>query len=124
SEERFRGLFENATLGIYRTSVEGRLLLANPALLAMMGLPAHEGAEGLDLVASGWVDAAERERFTTLIVRDGEVLGLESQWRRADGTIIHVRESARVVRDAAGAIRWYEGTVEDITERKASEQEL
>jgi PAS domain S-box-containing protein len=124
SEERFRGLFENATLGIYRTSVDGRLLLANPALLQLMGLPASGSAEGLDVVASGWVDRVGRAHFTTQIERDGEVLGMESQWRRADGTIIHVRESARAARDADGRVRWYEGTVEDITERKASEQEL
>jgi PAS domain S-box-containing protein len=124
SEERFRGLFENATLGIYRTSTDGQLLLANPALLNMMRFPSLEAANQSNLVATGYVLAEERARFQSLITRDGQVMGLESQWRRFDGSIVHVRESARVVHDADGRIRWYEGTVEDITEKKAAEAEL
>jgi PAS domain S-box-containing protein len=124
SEERFRGLFENATLGIYRTSTDGQLLLANPALLNMMRFPSLEAANQSNLVATGYVLAEERARFQSLITRDGQVMGLESQWRRFDGSIVHVRESARVVHDADGRVRWYEGTVEDITEKKAAEAEL
>ncbi len=124
SEERFRSLFENATVGIYRTSGEGRLLMANPALLKMLRFPSPEAAFQGDAATMGCQEPAERERYRTLIERDGQVLGLESKWRCHDGSEIHVRESAKAVREPDGGLRWYEGTVEDITERKQAEEEL
>jgi PAS domain S-box-containing protein len=124
SEERFRGLFENATLGIYRTSGDRRILLANAALLKMMRFPSIEAARTFDLERDGYVRPEERDGFRSVIARDGQVMGLESQWHRYDGTVIHVRESAKEVRDTQGDIRWYEGTVEDISDQKAAEAEL
>jgi sigma-B regulation protein RsbU (phosphoserine phosphatase) len=56
--------------------------------------------------------------------RDGEIKGLEAAWTRRDGSVIFVRESARVVRDESGNVLWYDGIVEDITERKLMEKNL
>ena len=56
--------------------------------------------------------------------RDGVIIGLETRWSRRDGTILYIRESARTVRDADGSVRYYEGTVEDITQRRDAEVAL
>ena len=124
SEERFRGLYENATIGMYRTTPEGKILLANPALILMLGYSSFAELSQRDLEEEGYEPGYERNIFRRQIENYGQVTGLESAWKRKDGTIIFVRESARVARDAEGKIIYYEGTVEDITERKRAEQLL
>jgi hypothetical protein len=124
SEERFRTLVENAPVGIYRNTPDGRVEMANPTLVAMLRL---SSAEQLVQKYSGHEASAEnpkRREYFERIHRDGEVKGYESIWQCADGTEIHVRENARVTRDANGKVLFYEGTVEDVTERKRAEQEL
>jgi PAS domain S-box-containing protein len=59
-----------------------------------------------------------------MIERDGYVKGIEEIWNTRNGRIIYVRENARVVRDENGKVLYYEGTVEDITERKIAEEQL
>ena len=124
SEQRFRSLYENATLGIYRTAADGRLLLANPALRKMMGFPSAGATPTLNGAAAWYVHPEERARYQSLMTSERQVLGLESHWRRYDGTVIRVRESARAIPGPGGEIQWYEGTVEDITVTKAAEEEL
>jgi PAS domain S-box-containing protein len=122
SEERFRSLFENSTIGIYRTTSDGRILLANPALVRMLGYLSFEELERRNLEKEGFVPEFPRSRFHLLIEKEGEVRGLESAWTKAGGTVIYVRESAKAIRDAGGKILYYEGTVEDITERRQAEE--
>lgn len=124
SEERFRSLFENATIGIYRTAPDHRLLMANPALMRMMRYPSIEVVNAMGGVASGFEVPADAARFREGMERDGQVLGYEARWRRWDGTIIEVRESARAFRDGEGRIAYYEGAVEDVTDRKLAEAKL
>jgi PAS domain S-box-containing protein len=124
SEERFRNIFENAPLGIYRTTPNGRILMANPALVNMLGYSSFEELAQRSLEDKGHHGDYPRERFKQEIERTGEVRGLEAAWVRKDGTIRFVRESARVVRDADGQTLHYEGTAEDITTRRQAEQAL
>jgi PAS domain S-box-containing protein len=124
SEERFRTLFENATIGIYRTMPDGRILLANPALVRMLGYSSFEELERRNLEKEGFPPDFPRGRFRLMIEKEGEVRGLESAWKRADGSVIYIRESAKVIRDAEGKVLYYEGTVEDITERRQAEEAL
>jgi PAS domain S-box-containing protein len=124
SEERFRRLFENSLVGIYRTTPEGRVEMANPALVAMLGYRSFEELARVNLEAEGFHPEYPRARFKALLERDGRVRGLESAWTRADGTTLFVLESAVAVRDATGRIVAYEGVVEDITERRRAEQAL
>jgi PAS domain S-box-containing protein len=123
SEERFRNLYENATLGIYSTTPDGRILLANPALVQMLGYSSVEDLARRNLEQEGYEPGYEREQFRRRIEDAGELRGLESAWKRKDGTTIFVRESAKLVRDPEGNILFYEGTVEDITNRKQAEEE-
>jgi diguanylate cyclase (GGDEF)-like protein/PAS domain S-box-containing protein len=106
SEERFRSLYENATIGIYRTSPNGHILMANPALSQR------------NLTEEGYDPKYPRLEFKERIERDGEVRGLESAWECKNGSIIYVRESAHLVRNEKNMPIYYEGTVEDITERR------
>jgi PAS domain S-box-containing protein len=124
SEERFRSLFENATIGLYRSTEQGRLLMANPALLDMLGCESLEEASKIDVATELYVESGFREQLRERIERGGVVEGLESHWRRCDGRIITVRESAKALRDGAGKVLFYEGYVEDITARKEAEAEL
>ncbi len=124
SEERFRGLYENATLGIYQTDKDGGILMANPALVRMLGYEAFEELAARNLEESGFEPQYPRAEFKARMEKDGEIRGLESAWKRRDGSTIFVRESAKAIRDEAGRVIRYEGTVEDVTERRLAEIEL
>ena len=124
SEERFRHLYENTTIGFYRTSPAGKILMANPALVEMLGYSSFQELADRNLEKSGFEPSYPREIFKSLIGDRQEIRGLESAWKRKDGTIIFVRESAKVFKDDKGNALYYEGTVEDITDRKKAELAL
>ncbi len=124
SEERFRSLFENATVGIYRTTPEGRILMANPALIRMLGYEDFAGLAARNLEEQGFEPSYPRRVFREHLEKDGEVKGLEAAWTRRDGSLFFVRESGRVVRGESGKVLYYDGIVEDITERKRAEKAL
>ena len=124
SQERFREFIENAQIGVYRTTADGTIVMANPKMAAIAGFssPAELMRENLEQRAQR--DLFDRAKFKSLIERDGYVAGLESTLTRADGTVIHYREHARAIRDEAGGTLFYEGTIEDLTEQKALEAQL
>ena len=124
SEERFRTLYENNTLGLYRTTPDGQILLANPALVKMLGFKTFDELHARNLEQQGYEPSYPRSQFLELMESQGQVQGLESVWDRQDGSFIFVRESARAIRDSAGKTLYYDGTVEDITERKQAEDKL
>ena len=124
SEERFRSLFENAPIGIYRTAPDGRILEANPSLIQMLGYSSFKELVARNLESEGFEPDYPRSRFKELIERDGEIRGLERTWTKRDNSVIYVRENARAIRRDDGTILYYEGSVEDITERKRAEEEL
>jgi len=124
SEERFRSLYENATIGLYRTTPEGRILMANPAAVRMLGYHSFDELAQRDLEKEGFEPSYRRSEFRWRLESAGVVMGLESAWIRQDGTTIFVRESARAIRDEQGQILYYDGTFEDITERKQAEEAL
>ncbi len=116
SEVRFRKIFENATIGIFRTTVDGSLVVANQALVRMLGYDDFEEMAKLDM-AGEYPPGYTRDTFRELIDRDGVVIGLESAWTTKDRASIRVRVSARAIRSESGETMYYEGTVEDATER-------
>jgi PAS domain S-box-containing protein len=124
SEEALRALFENTVLGVYRTTPDGTILMANSALVHMLGYESFEELARRNLEEDGFEPEYPRSVFKEQIERDGQIVGLESAWIRKDGSPLFVCENARVVCDRTGAILYYEGTVEDITERKHVEEEL
>jgi PAS domain S-box-containing protein len=124
SEDRFRSIFENATIGFYRTAPDSRNLLANPAILKIMGFDSFEELNNRMAPNRGYMNADDAAEFIRRMSDYGEVHGFETAWIRKDGSTVYVRESSRAVRDSNGNLLYYEGTVEDITERKQAEEEL
>ncbi len=124
SEERFRSLYENSTIGLYRTTPDGKIILANPALVKMLGYTSFDELAKRNLEQERFEPSYERKQFLEQIELNGEVKGLESVWNRQDGTIIYVRESTRAIRDPNGNTLYYDGSVEDISERKQAEEAL
>ncbi len=122
-----RRIFDNATEGIYRTSPDGRQLRANPALVRLNGYASEAEllASVNDLAREWYVDPNRRAEFKRLLERDGQLVNFESEvYRHKTRERIWVSENAWVVRDGAGRVRFYEGTVIDITQRKLAEQAL
>jgi PAS domain S-box-containing protein len=123
-EERFRSLFGNTTIGIYHTTPYGRFLLANPAACRMMGYDSFEDLAGLNLENGKFMTSYSHEQFRQILETEGEIVGLESTWTKRDGSTLFVRENVRVVRDIDGSVLFYEGTIEDITDKKIAEDKL
>ena len=124
SEARFRGIFENATVGLYRTTPEGRILMANPALISLLGFDSFEDLARRNLEQEGAGPGHSRAEFRRQIESEGVVRGLEASWTRRDGTPVFIRESARVVRGPDGVVCFYDGIIEDFTRRKQAEDAL
>jgi PAS domain S-box-containing protein len=122
SEKLFRDIFENTTIGMYRTMSDGRILVANRALVHMLGFSSFEELSQRNLEEEGYEPCCARSAFKERIEKDGQIIGLESQWIKKDGTTLFVNENARVVRDESGKTLYYEGTAEDITQRKKAEE--
>jgi PAS domain S-box-containing protein len=120
AEQRYHSIVENAIAGIFQSTSAGRYLSANPALAKLYGYNSPE--ELLSSLKNIWqqlyVDPNRRHDFIEAMEADNAVFGFESQVYRKDGSIIWILENARAVRDATGALLYYEGTVFDITERK------
>ena len=124
SEERFRSLVENATVGIYRTTPQGSILMANPTLVRMLGFKDFEELAARNLEEAGFEPNYARRLFRERMEKEGEVRGVEEAWTRQDGSVIFIRESARAIRGEDGTILYYDGIVEDITEKKRAEEAL
>lgn len=123
SELQFRGLYENATIGIYRTSINGKILMANPTIIKMLGYESFDEISKLNAKDS-YYKPETREEFKKILLQKGRVVGFESLWKSKDGIPLYMRESARLARDNDGNPLYYEGSIEDITEKKKAEEEL
>lgn len=124
SEDHFRSIFENATIGMYQTTPDGQIIIANTALIRMLGYPSLEALTNRNLNDEGFESKGERIEFLQRIESEGKIQGLESVWTKRNGEKIFVNESTSVICDKDGNTLFYEGTVEDITERKLAEEEL
>ena len=126
AEARYRSIFENAIEGIFQTTPEGTYLAANPALARIYGYdsPASLMAALKDIEHQLYVDPGRRDEFIGQMRAKGKVTGFESQVRTRDGSIIWISENARAVTAADGSVRYYEGTVEDVTDRKSYERKI
>jgi PAS domain S-box-containing protein len=126
AEESYRKLFEGSVDGIYVTTPGGALLNANPALARMMGYDTPEALiHGIgDITRSIYVHPAARGQYQHLMQRDGMVREFEYQVHARDGAVLWLSDSATAVRDDAGEIVRYEGTVRDITDQKRAEDAI
>ena len=123
AERKYRDIFDGALEGIYRTTIQGQFLAANPALARMLGYDsAQEAASAIsDLAHQVYLDPNDRLSFVRLLEERGATRGYECQLKRKDGTPLWVSISGRKVFDPDQPSAYYEGFVEDITERKRAE---
>jgi PAS domain S-box-containing protein len=126
TEETYRWLFENSVDGIYVTTPAGQLLNANPALARMMGYATPQDLIDAadDIAEMVYVDRGVRAEYLRRMERDGIVREFEYRVRRRNGDMLWLSDSAAAVRDNAGTIIRYEGTVRDITAQKSAEAAL
>jgi diguanylate cyclase (GGDEF)-like protein/PAS domain S-box-containing protein len=124
SEAKFRGLFASIAEGVYQSGRDGRLLSVNPAFVTMLGYDSAEEMYGLPSVTALYWNPADRAEFTRRVDSEGEIRDAEFLMRRRDGQQLVILENARAMRDAAGRITGYEGTIANITERKRAEQAI
>jgi two-component system cell cycle sensor histidine kinase/response regulator CckA len=125
-ENRYRSIIENAVEGFFQTTPEGGYLSVNPALGRMYGYDSPEQlmTSVSDIGHQVYADPNRRAEFKRLMEEHGVVRDFEYEVYHKDGRKIWLSENARAVRDASGAVLYYEGTVEDITERKRAEEAL
>jgi len=119
SEEKYRTLFERVPIGLYRTTTDGGILDANPALVQMLGYPDKQSLLAVN-VLDIFGDPQQRRAERALVERDEIVRGYEVRLRRRDGSEIWAADTVRAIRDASGHVAWYEGSIEDITARRES----
>jgi PAS domain S-box-containing protein len=126
SEQRFRALFEGASEGVFQSTPGGQYCLANPALAKMLGYASSQEliAGVTDIGRQLNVDPGVRAEFQRRIAEQGEVQNFEFQACRKDGATIWLSENAHAVRDASGAVLYYEGILQNITERKRAEEAI
>lgn len=124
TEHRYRSIFENATEGIFQTTKDGHYLEVNSALARIYGYdsPLDMVGDLQDISLQLYVLPGRRDEFIGMMKDLGVVTNFESQVYRKDKAIIWISENAHEVRDVEGELLYYEGTVEDITERKAYEE--
>lgn len=121
---RFRSLYTNTTIGVYRTTPDGKIELANQPLVKMLGFKSLEELKKYNLEKGQLISVEQRDAFKKLIDKNGFIIGHEAIWKKKDGSHIHVRESAKAIKDENGKTIFYEGTIEDITAQKLKEQQL
>ncbi len=125
SEESHRALVQHASYAIYRSTPDGRFLTVNPALVAMLEYESAEQLLGVDLATDVYADPTERARILARFEQSGDALdGVEVTWKRRNGQSILVRLAGRAVRRADGSIECFETIAEDVTERRALEEQL
>ena len=126
AEKKYRDIFENAVEGIFQTTRDGRFIMVNPALARMVGFDSPEELmrERADISLQHYVEPQRREEFKRLLEEHGIVRGFEYQAYRKDGSKIWILDDVRAVCDERGSVLYYEGTSEDITERKRAEEAL
>ena len=126
AEQKYRGIFEHIVEGIFQTSPEGYYLSANTALARIYGYSSPDELKNnvTDIGRKLYVEPGRRAEFIQLMQEHDTVTDFESRIYRKDGSIIWIAENVRAIRDDRGRLRYYEGTVEDITQRKAAEENL
>ncbi len=120
----YYGLISNTTIGLFQTTPAGKILSANPALIKMLNFDSLKDLLQRDLTKGSYVDIDKRTEFKKIIEEKGEIIDYESEWLTKNGDVIVVLEAAKAVKNKNGEIIRYDGTAEDITEKKKIQREL
>ncbi len=125
SEKQYRSIFENSLEGICQTTLQGRILNANPAMVRMLGYEGIAGAllADIDMLQQVYVNQDDRRKIVAMLLEQGKVQAQEVQFYRRNKDIIWISISALLVRDSLGAPLHIESFISDRSERKLAEQE-
>ncbi len=126
AEAKYRGIFENAIEGIFQSTVDGKFLISNPMLAEIYGYASPEDliANLTDIEHQLYVDPQRRLQLINLLEAQEDVKFFESEVYRQNRSIIWTSENVHTVRDMAGNILYFEGTVEDVTASKRAKAEI
>ena len=126
SEENYRDLFDNSVVGIFRTTLDGKFSAINTTFARISGYATPEEMMGevTDVRHQLYVHEDDRDRFMSALMKDGFVKGFVAQYHHHDGYPVWIMINANAVRDHHGAIQYFEGTIEDISEQKRAEDAL
>jgi len=124
SEARFRSLFEEAPLGVYRVTVEGKFLLVNSALVRMLGYESEAEVLRLNIERDVYCDPEFRQRLVREYWGKKDFRDVEAEWKRQDGGHIIVRMNGRPGEDEAGRFPYFEVFAEDVTEQHELARQL
>jgi PAS domain S-box-containing protein len=124
SEAAYHSLVEHASIGVLRSTIDGKIIEANHALAAMLGYRSPDEVVALPGMLSLWSNPTRRTAVVERLLREGRLAGVHVEWRRQDGSPLRAHvSSARAVRGADGVVRSIEVMVEDVTERLRQEEE-
>ncbi|MGH1403377.1 MAG: PAS domain-containing sensor histidine kinase [Alphaproteobacteria bacterium] len=123
AEKKYRTIVENAAGGLYQLTPEGIYLSANPAMARILGYQNPEEMLRMIKNAKGTVyaDSPDRGQFVEALISQGQIFGYETEASKKDKTKIWVRENIRVVKDEQNNVLYFEGSMEDITQRKEAD---
>jgi PAS domain S-box-containing protein len=126
AEAKYRGIFDNAQEGIFQSTPAGRYLRINPAMAQLFGYASPEAMrdEITDIASQVYASPPDRGEYLQLLNAHGAVIGFEAEFKRRDGTTFWGQLNARAVRDDSGAILFTEGLIQDVTDRRLSQQAL
>ncbi len=124
AEEKYRSIFENATEGIFQCAKDGRILTANPAVAKIFGYDSPDQIikTVTDLGKQLYTDLSKRKEFLRLIKKYGFVKNFEFRSYKKDNSIIEISMNAHTVEDKDKNLFYFEGIVEDITQKKHFEE--
>jgi diguanylate cyclase (GGDEF)-like protein/PAS domain S-box-containing protein len=123
SEQRYRLLFERSLAGVYRTTLEGRVLDCNAAFCRMFGYASREEVLGHP-VSAGYLSFTDRDRFKNRLQSENGLTNFEQCLLRKDGSAVWVLNNATVLPSEDGLEPVVEGTMTDISEHKSAEEDL
>ncbi|MBK8944858.1 MAG: PAS domain S-box protein [Ignavibacteriae bacterium] len=125
NELRFKSLFDNSTIGIYRSTPAGKIVFANPKFISLLGYDSLKDLQKIDINKELYLNPKNRNEFRKILESEDTIHGYLENLKRKNGSIVNIRESSRVVKnEQTGKILYYEGTIEDISIQRKIENAL
>jgi PAS domain S-box-containing protein len=123
AQARYRSLFDGVPVGLYRASPTGQFLDVNQALVKILGYPDRKSLLAVD-PSSLYLEAQDRQKWLEVLDEKGLLQNFETRLQCGDKKIIWARENTQAIQNVDGKVLWFEGSLEDITERKQAEAAL
>lgn len=121
SEKRFRNIFENSAEGIYQSTLDGRFIIVNPAMVKMLGYKTEEEVKALNIEKDVYKNAADRQTLLKLLSKQGKVKNYRLVLKKKDASHIVVKANVRLITDDDENPLYYEGSIQDITQQVQAE---